>query len=77
MSALERFDDDEPPDEVLAEALSSLIRQGIAFTTEISPDGQADYIVDRVRLKPEEVRLLQEQGALTRNGIRSYLVSRK
>ena len=78
MSALERFDDyGEPPDEVLAEALSSLIRQGIAFTTEISPDGHTDYIVDRVQLKPEEIRHLQEQGALTRNGIRSYLVSRK
>jgi hypothetical protein len=75
---LERFDEDyEPPDEILADALTGLIRQGIVFTTETMPDGRTEYVVDRVRLKAEEIRLLQEQGALTLQGIRSYLVSRK
>jgi hypothetical protein len=60
----------------LSIALAELVRQGITFTTERRPDGQTNYTIDRVTLKDEEVMQLAKQGALTRDGIRSYLVNR-
>lgn len=60
----------------LSIALSELIRQGITFTTQRQPNGHTDYTIDRVTLKDEEVMQLARQGALTRDGIRNYLVSR-
>jgi hypothetical protein len=60
----------------LSVALAELVRQGITFTTERRPDGQTDYTIDRVKLKDEEVMQLARRGALTRDGIRNYLVSR-
>jgi hypothetical protein len=60
----------------LSLALAELVRQGITFTTDRRPDGHTDYTIDRVILKDEEVMHLARQGALTREGIRNYLVSR-
>src|SRR5207244_3396359 len=60
----------------LSVALSELVRQGVSFTSERRPDGHTDYMIDRVTLKDEEVMRLARQGALTRDGIRNYLVSR-
>jgi len=60
----------------LSIALAELVRQGITFTTDRRPDGHTDYTIDRVMLKDEEVMQLARQGALTRDGIRNYLVSR-
>src|SRR5579871_2835348 len=60
----------------LSIALAELIRQEITFTTERRPDGQTNYTIDRVTLKDEEVMQLAKHGALTRDGIRSYLINR-
>src|SRR5579862_9487796 len=60
----------------LSLALAELVRQGITFTTERRPDGQTNYTIDRGTLKDEEVMRLARQGALTREGIRNYLVTR-
>jgi hypothetical protein len=60
----------------LSVALAELVRQGITFTTQRRPDGHTNYTIDRVTLKDEEVMRLARQGALTRGGIRNYLVSR-
>ena len=60
----------------LSIALAELVRQGITFTTERRPDGQTNYTIDRVILKDEEVMRLAKHGALTRDGIRSYLINR-
>ncbi len=60
----------------LSVALADLIQQGITFTTDRRSDGRTDYTIDRVTLKDEEVMQLARKGALTREGIRNYLVSR-
>ena len=60
----------------LSLALAELVRQGVTFTTERRRDGHTDYTIDRVTLKDEEVMQLARRGALTRDGIRNYLVSR-
>ena len=60
----------------LSVALADLVRNGITFTTQRRSDGHTDYTIDRVTLKDEEVMQLARQGALTRDGIRNYLVSR-
>lgn len=60
----------------LSVALADLIRQGITFSADRRSDGRTDYTIDRVTLKDEEVMQLARKGALTREGIRNYLVSR-
>ena len=57
-------------------ALTELAKAGIAFTTEIQPDGKKVYVIDRIRLREKELLELQSKGALTRDGIRKYLVDR-
>jgi len=57
-------------------ALAQLAEAGIAFTTELEPDGQTVYIIDRIRLRQDEVVHLKNSGALTPEGIRQYLVDR-
>lgn len=60
----------------LSVALADLVKKGISFTTDRRPDGHTDYTIDRVTLRDEEVMQLARQGALTREGIRNYLVKR-
>ncbi len=57
-------------------ALTELARAGIAFTSEIGPNGEKIYIVDRIRLREDELMELQRKGALTRDGLRKYHVAR-
>ena len=76
MSALEKFDDGWLDDQIICEALTSLIKQGIDFIPEATNDGQTEYVISGIRFTAEEIRRLQEQGALTRTGIQHYLVSR-
>jgi hypothetical protein len=69
----------DPVSEGLNEALSSLAIQGIAFTSEptrADQRGERKYVVDRVQLKESEIVYLHNQGALTTNGIRRYLLTR-
>lgn len=60
----------------ITSALTELAKAGIAFTSEVQPDGKKVYIIDRIRLREKELLQLQSKGALTRDGIRKYLVDR-
>jgi hypothetical protein len=60
----------------LLEALTQLAKAGMAFTNEIEPDGKEMYVVDSIRLTEDELILLNQKGALTRDGIRHHLVNR-
>jgi hypothetical protein len=60
----------------LTNALVELAKSEIAFTSEVRPDGKKTYVIDSVRLTEDEVILLYKKGALTRDGIRRYLVDR-
>jgi|SRR5262245_12804732 len=66
---------DRTASHVLSDALSALATQGIAFTGGTSA-GENTYIVDRVELKESEIISLYNQGALTTDGIRRYLLTR-
>jgi hypothetical protein len=70
-AALEKSDDE------LATALAELVKEGVMFTREVRPDGEVEYVIDRVRLSGEDVKHLRSRGALTRRGIQQYLVSRR
>ena len=63
------------PDLDLATALAGLAKAGIAFTTEIE-NGKPVYIIDRIRLREDELVRLKNAGALNPDGIRQYLVDR-
>jgi hypothetical protein len=60
----------------LTAALTELAKSELAFTNENSCDGKRIYIVDSVRLTEDELILLHKKRALTRDGIRHYLVDR-
>ena len=60
----------------LTAAMTELAKSELAFTNENTPDGKNIYIVDSVRLTKDELILLHEKRALTRDGIRHYLVDR-
>jgi hypothetical protein len=60
----------------LTTALAELAKAGIAFTNEVDQHGQRFYIVDTIRLTEDEILLLHDKGALSRDGIRRYLVDR-
>ena len=66
----------QPQSEGLNDALSSLAVQGIAFTSEPEQKGERWYVVDRIHLRESELIYLQQQHALTTNGIRRYLLTR-
>jgi hypothetical protein len=57
-------------------ALAQLVKAGMAFTSEVGTDEKNIYIIDSVRLTEDEIILLHKKGALTRDGIRRYLVDR-
>ena len=60
----------------ITSALTELAKAGIAFTSEVGPKGEKIYIIDRIRLREDELIELQSKGALTRDGLRQYLVDR-
>ena len=60
----------------LTAALTELAKSELAFTNENTRDGKSIYIVDSVSLTEDELILLHEKRALTRDGIRHYLVDR-
>jgi hypothetical protein len=60
----------------LTAALTELAKSELAFTNENTRDGKRIYIVDSVTLTEDELILLHEKRALTRDGIRHYLVDR-
>ena len=60
----------------LTAAMTELAKSELAFTNENTGDGKRIYIVDCVRLTEDELILLHEKRALTRDGIRHYLVDR-
>ena len=60
----------------LMNAIAQLVRAELAFTSENRADGKTIYVVDSVPFAEEELILLDKKGALTRNGIRHYLVDR-
>ena len=60
----------------ITSALNELAKAGIAFTSEVGPKGEKIYIIDRIRLREDELIELQSKGALTRDGLRRYLVDR-
>jgi hypothetical protein len=62
--------------ENLMSALTQLVKAEMAFTSEVGADDKTIYIIDSVRLTEEEIILLHRKGALTRDGIRRYLVDR-
>jgi len=60
----------------LTAAMTDLAKSELAFTNENTRNGKRIYIVDSVRLTEDELILLHEKRALTRDGIRHYLVDR-
>ena len=60
----------------LTAALGELAKAGIAFTGELDQDGNRIYVIDRIRLREDELMHLKNAGALTPAGIRQYLVDR-
>jgi hypothetical protein len=62
--------------EHLTSAITQLVKAELAFTNETGRDGEEIYIVDSVALAEHELILLHSKGALTRDGIRHYLVDR-
>jgi len=60
----------------LTSAMTQLATSELAFTQENARDGKTIYIVDSVGLTEEELILLHKKHALTRDGIRHYLVDR-
>jgi hypothetical protein len=60
----------------LTAAMTELAKSELAFTNENTRDGKRIYIVDSVRLTEDELILLHEKRARTRDGIRHYLVDR-
>ncbi|HLH30304.1 MAG TPA: hypothetical protein VKY31_03825 [Terriglobia bacterium] len=60
----------------LTRALAELAKAGIAFTSELDQDGKRIYIIDSIRLSEDEIMVLQQRRALSRDGIRRYLVDR-
>ena len=63
------------PEADLTTSLAELAKAGIAFTTE-TEDGKTIYIIDRIRLREDELIHLKNSGTLTPEGIRQYLVDR-
>jgi hypothetical protein len=58
----------------LTAAMTELAKSELAFTNENTGDGKRIYIVDSVPLTEDELILLHEKRALTRDDIRHYLV---
>jgi len=60
----------------LTAAMTELANSELAFTNDNTRNGKRIYIVDSVSLTEDELILLHEKHALTRDGIRHYLVDR-
>ena len=60
----------------LTMAITQLVKAQLVFTSDNRPDGEKIYVVDSIALSEHELILLYNKGALTRDGIRHYLVGR-
>jgi hypothetical protein len=60
----------------LLRAITQLVKEQLAFTTETGSNGATIYIIDSVGLTEDELVFLYSRGALNRNGIRHYLCDR-
>jgi hypothetical protein len=60
----------------LINATAQLAMSELAFTEENTGDGTSIYVVDSIVLTKDELILLHKKGALSRQGIRHYLVDR-
>lgn len=65
-----------PESDDLTAAMTELAKSEMAFTNENAPDGKRIYVIDSLRLTEDELILLHKKHALTRDGIRHYLVER-
>ncbi len=59
----------------LTGAISQLVKAGMALISEVR-NGKKIYIVDSIGLTEDELILLYQKHALTRDGIRHFLVGR-
>ena len=60
----------------ITSAAAELVKEGMAFTSDIGANGKKLYLIDSIALSEDELVLLYEKGALTTAGIRRYLVGR-
>jgi hypothetical protein len=65
-----------PTSDELIKAITQLAIAQLVFTSENRRDGKKIYVVDSIALTEDELILLHKKGALTRDGIRHYLVDR-
>ena len=63
-------------EDLITSAIAELAKEEMAFTIGIGADGRKLYLIDSVALSEDELVLLYEKRALTRAGIRRYLVAR-
>ena len=57
-------------------AIAELAKEGMAFTIGTGTNGNKVYVIDSVALSEDELVFLYERRALTRAGIRHFLVGR-
>jgi hypothetical protein len=57
-------------------AIAELAKEGMAFTIDVAANGKKIYLIDSVALSEDELVFLYQKRALTRAGIRHYLVGR-
>ena len=57
-------------------AIAELAKEGMTFTIDVAANGKKIYLIDSVALSEDELVFLYQKRALTRAGIRHYLVGR-
>ena len=60
----------------ITSAIAELAKEGMAFTIDAGADGKKTYLIDSIALSEDDLVLLYNKHALTRAGIRHYLVGR-
>ena len=60
----------------ITSAIAELAKEGMAFTIDTGANGKKVYTIDSIALSEDELVLLYEKRALTRAGIRHFLVGR-
>jgi hypothetical protein len=63
-------------EDLIISAISELAKEGMAFTIDVGANGKKTYLIDTVALSEDELVFLYQKRALTRAGIRHYLVGR-
>ena len=66
------FESEDP----ITSAIAELAKAGMAFTSAIGTNGKKIYLIDSVALSEDELVFLYGKRALTRAGIRHFLVGR-